>query len=210
MKKNGKIRLMIVDDHFVVRMGLTASVTTEPDMVVVAGASSGEQALELYPQHEPDIVLVDLRLPGWSGVETTAALCEKFPEARIIIFSTYEGDEDIYRALQAGARGYVSKNAAHADLVQAIRTVYSGQKYLSATIAASLAARVGLAELSAREVEVLELVARGMSNKEIGAALNITEGTVKLHINSSLKKLNASDRTQAVTTALHRGILHLS
>jgi two-component system NarL family response regulator len=204
-----KIRIMVVDDHFVVRMGLSGSINLEPDMVVEAEAANGQQAIEEFRKHRPDIVLMDLILPGMSGVEATRTICKEFPDASVIMLSTHDGEEDIYRSLQAGARTYLIKTAARGDLLQAIRAVHFGERCISPAIGARLAERMTHAELTAREIEVLKLVAKGRSNKEIGSELGIAEVTVKLHVGHLLAKLNAHDRTQATTTALRRGILHL-
>ena len=200
---------MVVDDHFAVRMGLAGSINLEPDMVVEAEASNGSQAIEDFRQHQPDIVLMDLKLPGASGIEATAAICKEFPKAAIIMLSTHDGEEDIYRSLQAGARAYILKDAAREELMAAIRKVHCGERVISAAVGTRLAERMTHAELTAREIEVLKLMAKGRSNKEIGSALGIAEVTVKLHVGHLLTKLNANDRTQAATTALQRGILHL-
>lgn len=204
-----KIRIMVVDDHFVVRMGLTGSINLEPDMAVEAEAANGSQAIEQYRKHRPDIVLMDLILPGVSGVEATRAICKEFSGASVIMLSTHDGEEDIYRSIQAGARAYLLKTVAREDLLQAIRAVFSGERCISPTVGARLAERMTRAELTPRELEVLQLIAKGRSNKEIGSALGIVEVTVKLHVGHILTKLNANDRTQATTTALQRGILHL-
>ena len=207
MKK--KIRIMVVDDHFVVRIGLAASINIEPDMVVAAEASTGQQAVELFRQHRPDIVLMDLKLPGMGGIEATSAICKEFPQAAVIILSTHDSEEDIYHAVQAGARSYLLKTAAREDLINTIRAVHAGERAIPPAIGARLAARMTRAELTAREIEVLRLIAQGQSNKEIARALQIAEVTVKLHVGHILTKLNARDRTQATTIALERGILHL-
>lgn len=207
MKK--KIRIMVVDDHFAIRMGLTGSINLEPDMAVEAEASNGSQAIEGFRKHQPDIVLMDLKLPGASGIEATAAICKEFPQAAIIMLSTHDGEEDIYRSLQAGARAYILKDAAREELMAAIRKVHAGERVISPAVGARLAERMTRAELTAREIEVLKLMSKGRSNKEIGSALGIAEVTVKLHVGHLLTKLNANDRTQAATTALQRGILHL-
>ena len=207
MKK--KIRIMVVDDHFVVRIGLAGSINIEPDMVIEIEVSTGPLAVEQFRIHHPDIVLMDLKLPGMDGVEATGAICKEFPDAAIIMLSTHDGEEDIYRSFQAGARSYVLKTAAREDLIQTIRAVHSGDRCISAIIGARLAERMSRAELTAREIEVLKLIAKGMSNKEIGGSLGIAEVTVKLHVGHLLTKLKASDRTQATTIALQRGILHL-
>ena len=207
MKK--KIRILVVDDHFVVRMGLGHSINTELDMVVESEASTGPLAIEYFRKHRPDVVLMDLKLPGMSGIEATSAICQEFPDAVIIMLSTHDSEEDIYRSIQAGARTYLIKTAAREDLIQTIRAVHAGERSISPDIGARLAERMTRAELTAREMEILKLVARGRSNKEIGSLLAIAEVTVKQHIGHILTKLKASDRTQATTIALQRGILHL-
>jgi two-component system NarL family response regulator len=204
-----KIGVMIVDDHFVVRMGLAASISMEPDMRIVGEASNGRQAIEMSAVWRPDVIMMDLRMPGMGGVETTAILAEKSPDSRVIILTTYDGDEDVYRAFQSGARAYLLKTAVREELIQAIRTVYAGDRYIPQPIAARLAERMAHSELSRRELEALRLIVNGMSNKEIAAALSISEVTVKLHVGNVLMKLGVNDRTQAATTALQRGIVHL-
>jgi DNA-binding NarL/FixJ family response regulator len=202
------VRLLVVDDHHIVRQGLIALLTTVPEMQVVAEASDGHQALELYRQHQPDVTLMDLRMNTMNGVETTRAIRAEFPNARIIVLTTFDGDEDIYRALQAGARGYLLKGMDTEELLAAIRTVHSGKSRIPAPVAERLAERMNTPALTDRETEVLRLIVGGNSNKEIAAALFISEATVKTHINSLLSKLGVSDRTQAATTALQRGIVH--
>lgn len=209
MSKEGAIRIMVVDDHPVVREGLAAMIDRQPDMTVVAEASDGRQAIELFNQTTPDVALMDLRLPVMSGVEAIAVIRKQHPAARIIVLTTYDGDEDIYRALQAGAQGYLLKDMFRDELLDAIRAVHRGQRRIPAAVATRLAERMGGHGLTARELEVLELIAKGKSNREIGAHLAISEGTVKGHVNNILSKLAVSDRTQAVTTALQRGIIHL-
>jgi two-component system NarL family response regulator len=204
-----RIRIMVVDDHFVVRMGLTVSINVEPDMVVGMEASSGEQAIAVYRQHRPDIVLMDLKLPGMSGVDATRAICLEFPGAAIVMLSTHDGEEDIYRSLQAGARTYLLKTAARNELIDTIRAVHSGERCISPAVGNRLAERMMHPELTSREIEVLELIVRGRSNKEIATDLSIAEVTVKLHVGHVLAKLRVNDRTQAATTALQRGIIHL-
>ena len=202
------VRLLVVDDHHIVRQGLIALLTTVPEMQVVAEASDGQQAVELYRQHQPDVTLMDLRMNTMNGVETTRAIRAEFPNARIIVLTTFDGDEDIYRALQAGARGYLLKGMDTEELLAAIRTVHSGKSRIPAPVAERLAERMNAPTLTDRETEVLRLIVGGNSNKEIAAALFISEATVKTHINSLLSKLGVSDRTQAATTALQRGIVH--
>jgi two-component system NarL family response regulator len=204
-----KIRIMVVDDHFVVRMGLCGSINVEADMAVVAEASTGEQALATYRKDRPDIVLMDLKLPGISGAEATKAICKEFPGAAVIMVSTHDGEEDIYRSLQAGARTYLLKTAARNELIDTIRAVHAGERSISPAVGARLAERMTHPDLTAREIDVLELVARGKSNKEIASDLSIAEVTVKLHVGHILTKLGVNDRTQATTTALQRGIVHL-
>lgn len=209
METSQPIRVMIIDDHQIVRQGLVALINTEEDLTVVAEGSDGQQAVDLYAQHKPDVTLMDLRMPVLSGVEATKAIRQQNPQARIIVLTTFDGDEDIYRALQAGAQSYLLKGVSFDDLIEAIRTVHAGQRRIPAAVAERLAERMSSEELTAREVQVLELIVRGNSNKEIGTALSISEATVKSHINSLLSKMGVADRTQAATTALQRGIVHL-
>lgn len=203
------IRILVVEDHHVVRQGLVALIRTVPGMTVVAEAADGAKAVELFRQHRPDIVLMDLRLPGMGGVDAITAIRRDFPAARVIVLTTFEGDEDIFRALQAGARGYLLKDMFGEELMDAIRVVHAGKTRIPGPVAERLAERMGGPSLTTRELEVLRLIVDGKSNKEIGAKLFISEATVKTHINSILSKLGVSDRTQAATTALQRGIVHL-
>ena len=205
---NKSVRLLVVDDHHIVRQGLVALLATVPEMQVVAEASDGQHALALYREHHPDVTLMDLRMNTMNGVETTRAIRAEFPNARIIVLTTFDGDEDIYRALQAGARGYLLKGMDTEELLAAIRTVHSGKSRIPGPVAERLAERMNTPSLTDRETEVLRLIVGGNSNKEIAAALFISEATVKTHINSLLSKLGVSDRTQAATTALQRGIVH--
>ena len=200
---------MVVEDHHIVRQGLVALLATIPDMTVVAEAADGKQAIGLFRQHRPDVTLMDLRLPAMSGVEAVEQIRRDFPLARIIVLTTFDGDEDIYRALQAGARAYLLKGMFGDELMDAIRAVHSGKSRIPAIVAERLAERMGGPSLTERELEVLELIVLGNSNKEIGGELAISEATVKTHINSILDKLGVTDRTQAVRTALQRGIVHL-
>lgn len=209
MKKNAAIRILVVDDHYVVRFGLSGSINVDPGMSVVAEASTGEQALVVYREQQPDVVLLDLRLPGLSGLDTARALLAEFADAKIIMLSTYDGDEDIYRAFQSGVKSYLLKTAQREELLEAIRAVHAGQRFVTPAVALRLAERAPCPDLSDREMQVLGAIAKGKSNKEIGAALSIAEVTVKLHASSIFNKLGVNDRTQAVTTALQRGILHL-
>ena len=203
------IRIMIVEDHHVVRQGLAALVGTVPDMKVVAQASDGAQAVMMFREHRPDVTLMDLRLPQMTGVQAITAIRKEHPQARIIVLTTFDGDEDIYRALQAGARGYLLKDMFGDELMDAIRAVHAGKTRIPAEIAERLAERMGGPELTEREMEVLKQVAGGLSNKEIGSKLFISEATVKTHLNNILSKLAVADRTQAVTSAIQRGIIHL-
>jgi DNA-binding NarL/FixJ family response regulator len=203
------IRIMIVEDHHIVRQGFVALLRMVEDFRVVAEASNGEQALALFREHQPDVTLMDLRLPGMSGVDTIKEIRKEFPSARIIVLTTFDGDEDIFRALQAGARSYLLKGMEGDELIEAIRTVHRGKSSLPAAVAGRLAERLAGPTLTERETDVLKLIVTGKSNKEIGAALFISEATVKTHINNLLGKLGVSDRTQAATTALQRGIVHL-
>jgi DNA-binding NarL/FixJ family response regulator len=209
MKPSKSIRILVVDDHFMVRMGLSSSLGVESDMQVVAEAGAGEAALEAYRKHHPTLVLMDVRLPGMGGAETTAALLQEFPDARVLMLSTHSGEEEIYRSLQAGARGYILKSAIREDLLRAIREVCEGRRYLDPAVAPLLAERLSHRSLTGRELEVLRMVAKGFGNKEIAGILSIAEVTVKLHVSHVLEKLNVKDRTEAATVALKRGIINL-
>jgi len=200
---------MVVDDHPLLRVGITAIVNARSDMNVVAQAQTGEEAVALFPRCRPDVTLIDLKLPGMSGVATIRAIREVHPTARFIVVTTYEGDEDIHRALEAGAQGYVIKGMPYQVLVQALQRVHSGRRFLPPTVVDALASRMPDSELSAREQEVLGLLVAGKSNKEIALSLRITEATVKSHVSAILMRLNVNDRTQAVVTALQRGLIHL-
>jgi len=205
-----KIRIMVVEDHHVVRQGLVALLNTVPDMRVVAEGADGKQAVDLFRQHEPDVTLMDLRMPTMSGVDAVIEIRRNFPAARIIVLTTFDGDEDIYRALQAGARAYLLKGMFGDELMDAIRAVHAGKSRIPPVVAERLATRMGSPGLTARELDVLKLIVAGKSNKEIGEELRISEATVKTHINNILSKLGVTDRTQATTAALQRGIVHLS
>jgi DNA-binding NarL/FixJ family response regulator len=209
MPQSKPIRILVVDDHFMVRMGLSSSLNVEPDIEVVAEASTGEAALEAYREVHPTLVMMDLRLPGMTGTECTAAMLRAFPDARVLILSTHSGEEEIYRALRAGARGYVVKSILREELLRAVREVHGGGQYLDPVVASHLADRQSRRSLSSREVDVLRLVAKGFGNKEIASQLNIAEVTVKLHVSHVLEKLEVKDRTQAATIALQRGIISL-
>lgn len=207
MSTNSQIRIMIVEDHFVVRVGLKAIINSQPDMTTVAEAGNGRQAVEAFQLHNPDVTLMDLRLPGQGGIDAISAIIAKCPRARIIVLSTYGGDENIFRAFQAGARAYFLKDVKGQDLVQAIRAVHAGQRPLPPEIADRLLERVPRTALSSRETEILTLIARGKSNKEIAAALTISEGTVRVHASNLFAKLGCNDRAQAVSEAFRRGII---
>jgi two-component system NarL family response regulator len=200
----------LADDHAVVREGFAAVLSYQPDVEVVGQAADGHGAVALYRELHPDVLLVDLRMPGLSGVEVITAVRAESPDARAIVLTTFDGDEDVFRALEAGARGYLLKDSTTAELLEAIRAVYAGRRCVPPEVAARLVERATAGPaLSVREVEVLRLVAAGKTNKEIAAALFISEGTVKTHLNSVHEKLGVRDRTEAVMVALRRGILHL-
>jgi DNA-binding NarL/FixJ family response regulator len=204
-----RIRIMAVDDHPLIRSGLRAVIASEPDMEMVGEAANGEEAIELYREYRPDVVLMDLRMPVMDGLAATVAILREFRDAKIIALTTYEGDADIHRALSAGARGYLLKDMMRAQLLQVIRTVRSGQRAIPAAVAARLAEYTPRIELTPRELEVLTLMAKGFSNPEIASALGRTESTMKVHVSNILQKLQTTDRTEAVTVAIQRGILHL-
>jgi DNA-binding NarL/FixJ family response regulator len=204
------IRVLIVDDHPVVRFGLAAIIRLQPDMDVIGEAGSGEDACRICLEAQPDVVLMDLRLPGLSGVQAIKAIRETVPSVRFIVLTTYDGDEDIRRALDAGAQAYLLKAMSHDDVTAAIRKVHSGARVIPQSVSRTLAERAPQSQLSPREIEVLELIATGCSNKEIGRALGITEATVKWHVNLILNRLDVADRTAAIVAALQRGIIHLS
>ncbi len=209
MKQNEAIRVLIVDDHPIVRVGIHAIISARSDMTVVAQAGSGEEAIPLFREHQPDVTLMDLRLPGMSGVDAIRSIRAISPKARFVVLTTYEGDEDIHQALKSGAQGYLIKGMPHEDLIKALRRVHAGEGFVPTPMANALASRPVGAQLTPREKEVLSLLIAGKSNKEIGVALNVCETTVKSHVSVMLMKLGASDRTQAVVIALQRGILHL-
>jgi len=207
--QSSTIRVLIVDDHSIVRQGLATIVNRDPDMTAIAQAEDGQQAIDRFREYQPDVTLMDLRMPQVGGVEAIAAICAEFKSARIIVLTTYDGDEDIYSGLHAGAQGYLLKDAKPNELLQAIRTVHRGQQYIPPDVGAKLVQRMSNPELSERELEVLGLMAQGMSNLDIATALNIGESTVKSHVNRILSKLGVSDRTQAVIVAIKRGIVNL-
>ncbi|HSH92641.1 MAG TPA: response regulator transcription factor [Roseimicrobium sp.] len=203
------IRLLVVDDHFVVRSGLVASLSMEPDLEVVAEADGGDAVLDAFRQKRPDVVLMDVRLPGKSGVELTAELMREFPSAQVLMFTTYDGDEDIYRALQAGARSYLLKSSPREELLAAIRATAKGERHLSPLVSRRLADRISLPELSPRELEILQLIGKGRSNKEIGSDLSIAEDTVKRHVSNLFVKLRVNDRAQATAEGIRRGLIQM-
>jgi DNA-binding NarL/FixJ family response regulator len=206
---SGKIRILVAEDHLVARVGVSTIVNMQPDMEIVAEASNGQQAVEMFRAHRPDVALLDLRMPVMGGVAAALAIRAEFPAAHLIALTTYGGDEDIRRALAAGVQAYLTKDVLHDELLKAIRAVHAGQTYLPAAVAASLAAQLPRPDLSAREVQVLELIVRGLANKQIAYTLNIAEHTVKNHVKNILSKLGVQDRTQAATAAIQRGIIHL-
>jgi len=203
------IRIMVAEDHLVARVGVTTIVNMQSDMTVVAEATNGQQAVDLYRKHQPDVTLLDLRMPVMGGVEAATAIRREFPAARMIALTTYGGDEDIRRALNAGVQAYLTKDVLHDELLKAIRAVHDGQTYLPSGVAAALAAQMPRPDLSAREVQVLELIVQGLANKQIAYQLQIAEHTVKNHVKNILSKLGVQDRTQAATAAIQRGIIHL-
>ena len=209
MSQTSVIRVLIVDDHAIVQQGLAAIIDEESDMTVMGQAKNGTEAIELFRQGQPDVTLMDLRMPEMGGVEAITAICAEFNTARIIVLTTYDGDEDIYRGLRAGSKGYLLKDCRPNELRAAIRTVHDGQQYIPPHVGAKLVQRMTHPELTDRELEVLLLVTQGMSNLEISVALTITESTVKSNINRILSKLGAKDRTQATIIALKRGIASL-
>jgi DNA-binding NarL/FixJ family response regulator len=203
------ITILAADDHPLIRSGITAVLASEPDMKVVAEAANGEEALEKYREHPTDVVLMDLSMPVMDGLSACEAIIAEFPNARIVMLTTYDGDEDIYRALDAGAKGYVLKDMARAEITSVIRAVHSGKRGIPAPIAARLAEYTPRVSLTPRELEVLRLIAKGFSNPEIGRIIGRTEGTVKVHAKNIMQKLDADDRTKAVTTAVQRGFIRL-
>ena len=203
------IRVLIVDDHSIVRQGLATIIDRDPEMMTVAQAEDGRQAIDLFREHQPDVTLMDLRMPQMAGVEAISTICAEFKTARIMVLTTYNSDEDIYRGLKAGAQGYLLKDAKPSELLNAIRTIDRGEQYIPQDVGAKLVQRMSNPELSERELEVLRLMAQGMSNLDIATALNVGESTVKSHINRILSKLGVNDRTQAVIVAVRRGIVSL-
>jgi len=209
LKKTNEIRVMLVDDHPAFRKGMAALIESEPDLRVVAQTGDGGKALEIYRQSRPDVVLMDLRLPGMGGVEAIIAIRREFPDARVIVLTTFDTDEDIFRAIQSGARSYLLKDTPEDELAETVRAVYAGKESLPGKVAERLAARKQRADLSQRETEVLSLLTKGRSNKEISSSLFITEDTVKAHLKTLFIKLNVKDRTEAAIHAVRQGIVHL-
>ncbi len=204
-----KMGVLVVDDHPILRLGVAAIINAQADMKVCAQAGSGEEAIRIYKKHRPDITLMDLRLPGMSGLDALRAIRQEDSSAKCVVLTTYEGDEDIHQALAAGALGYIIKGMSHETLVDALRKAHAGTRFLPPSVARSLADRTPNSDLSPREREVLSLMVHGQSNKEIAASLGITEATVKCHVSVILMRLDANDRTQAVIAALQRGLEHL-
>jgi DNA-binding NarL/FixJ family response regulator len=209
MKKEVKIRILVADDHFIVRMGLVSLISTESDMEVVAEAADGAQVVDLFGKCKPDLVLMDLRMPVKDGIQATTEIRSQHPDARVLVLTTFDGDTDIHKPLQAGAQGYVLKNSTGEKLIPAMRAVIAGQRWIPTEVASRLASRKLFEELTSRELQVLQLLAKGLANKQIGDVLSITEHTVKDHLKSILGKLHVADRTEAVTAAIQRGIIHL-
>ena len=201
--------ILCVDDHPLVRKGIAAIIAIETDMKLVAEAGSGAEAVTAFRQFHPDITLMDLRMPGMDGIEATKQIRQIDPDAKIIALTSYDGDQEIYRALEAGVRGYILKESVHTEIVRAIRVVHSGKRLMSPEVAERLSEHFPQVALTAREIEVLQYVAKGFGNKEIGARLGTAAGTVKMHLQNILSKLGASDRTHAVTLAIRRGIIHI-
>jgi len=209
MKKTDDIRILIADDHYIVRLGLIALINTEPDMEVVAEAADGAQAFDLFCKSQPDLALLDMRMPVKTGVQATEEIRTKFPEARIIMLTAFDGDEEIHKAFEAGAQGYVFKNSSGEKLIPALRAVVAGRRWIPKEVATRLSSRKSFEELTGREIQVLHELAKGLANKEIAGTLNITEYTVKDHLKNIMAKLRAADRTEAVMTSIQRGIIHL-
>jgi two-component system, NarL family, response regulator len=206
---SSRIRVAVFDDHTMVREGIVALLQMQEDFEIVGQAGDGGAAIEVYRAHRPDVALVDLRMPGKDGVAVISAVRQEFPGARFLVLTTYDGEDDVSRALHAGARGYLLKGASRAALSEAIRAVHAGQRYVTPDLADRLLPRPSDEELTDREIEVLRAIAKGMANKEIAEALKISESTVKGHVNNLLAKLGVSDRTKALVVALRRGLVQL-
>ena len=209
MDQANRIRVLTVDDHPLLREGIAAIISNEADMTLVSQASNGTEAIQMHREHRPDVTLMDLRLPDLSGIDAMMAIREEFQDARIIILTTFEGDVEVQRALQAGARGYLLKSAPPGELAKAIREVHAGKKRVAPDVAAQLAEHMGQENLSNREIEVLKQVAEGNGNRDVAAKLFISEETVKVHVKHIMDKLGANDRTQAIAIAVRRGIIQL-
>jgi len=209
MKKEFNIRILVADDHFVVRMGVIAIINNEPDMEVVAEAANGNQAIELFNQHKPDLVLLDSRMPLKGGVQAAKEIRSQNPEARILMLTAFDGDEDIHKALDAGAKGYVLKSSTGEQLVPALRAVAAGDSWIPKEVAARLAKRKEFEPLTPRELEVLHELAKGLANKQIADVMNISQHTAKGYLKTILTKLHVADRTEAVTVAIQRGLIHI-
>ena len=209
MKKDSKIRVLVADDHYVVRMGVIAIINNEPDMEVVAEAANGTQAIGLFRQHQPDLVLLDSRMPLKSGVEAAEEIRQTSSAARIVMLTAFDGDEDIHKALRAGAQGYILKNATGEQLIPALRAVAAGKDWIPAEVANRLAKRKEYEPLTPRELEVLHELAKGLANKQIADVMNISQHTAKGYLKNILTKLHVADRTEAVTVAIQRGLIHL-
>lgn len=209
MLKNpgGSIKILIVDDHPVVRAGLTNMLDTQPGFQVIGAVSTGEEAIEMLKAGSNDLLLLDLRMPGMGGIDTLHAIKRLGLRTRVIVLTSFETDEDIYRAVHAGAQGYLLKNTSQIEMVNAIKTVHAGNRYIPRHIASRLTERMMRSDLTARELEILKMLAKGLTNKQIGRALQISSNTVRNHVNSVIEKLEVSDRTEAATTAIYRGII---
>jgi DNA-binding NarL/FixJ family response regulator len=209
MQNLEKIRVLCVDDHPLVRKGIASLLSTESDVVLIAEASTGREAIELFRRFEPDVTLMDLRLPDLDGVTVTRMIRQEFPEARILALTSYDGDQDIYSAIEAGVRGYLLKEVVHSEVLRAIRAVHAGKRVLPPDVLERLSEHFPQITLTPREVEVLAFVAQGFANKDIASRLGTASGTIKMHVQNILAKLGAADRTHAVTIAIRRGILHV-
>ena len=209
LRRTNRIRVLCVDDHRVMLDGLALLIGRQPDMEVIASATSGEHAVQLFAAHQPDITLMDLQLPTMSGLQAISEIRASYPDARIVVLTMFQGDEDIYRALEAGASAYLLKDTLAEDLVTVIREVHTGNRPIPADVAAALAVRKVQPSLTPREIEVVQLITEGLRNKEIAVALGISEETAKVHVKNILAKLNVNDRTAVIAVALRRGIIHI-